>query len=183
MNRVMAFVDGENMVFRYQAMLAAGKKINPSVIHEKDAFVWHTNVGRAFGDQTIRISYYTSVVGDSEKVASIKNKLAGLVALDGYRAKSPTDQRVVPFVFKREANQRKTRVVDAHITVDVLRHVYQDQVDTVYLLSADTDYIPLIEEVMRRGKRVVVGALSDSVTDRLRNIADGFHDLDNWFFL
>lgn len=177
------FIDGENMVFRYQDMLAAGRKLNPSVIHEKDAFVWHPNVGRAFLDQTIRVGYYTSVVGTVDRVEEVTGKIANLVALPASNTKSPTFQRVVPFVFKRKSQQRKTRIVDAHITVDVLRHVYQDQVDTVYLLSADTDYIPLIQEVMRRGKRVVVGALSDSVTDRLRNVADGFHNLDEWFFL
>src|SRR5262245_22044361 len=105
MNRVMAFVDGENLVCRYQDMLASGKKLNPSVIHEKDAFVWHPNVGGAFHDQTVRIGYYTSVVGTDEKVEEVTSKLANLVALPAHKVKSPTAQRVVPFVFKRKANQ------------------------------------------------------------------------------
>jgi uncharacterized LabA/DUF88 family protein len=54
--------------------------------------------------------------------------------------------------------------------------------DILFLLAGDGDYIPLIEEVMRQGKQVHLGAFSDGLSPRLPHIADEFVDLDKYFF-
>lgn len=38
-SRAMIFVDGENLTYRYQAMVAAGRKPKGSTTHEVDTFV------------------------------------------------------------------------------------------------------------------------------------------------
>jgi uncharacterized LabA/DUF88 family protein len=55
--------------------------------------------------------------------------------------------------------------------------------DTLFLLSGDGDYIPLIQEVMRQGKKVVVGALTNGLNPRLKHMADMFVDLDSALLL
>lgn len=85
--------------------------------------------------------------------------------------------RLCPHVLKKEKNSQKTKSVDINITTDTLRHTYNDSLDTLFLLSGDGNYIPLIQEVMRQGKRVAVGAFSNGLNQTLLHIADGFLDL------
>ena len=47
-------------------------------------------------------------------------------------------------------------------------------------MTGDGDYIPLIQEIMRQGKQVIVGALSNGLNPKLRVVADNFIDLDCW---
>lgn len=43
-------------------------------------------------------------------------------------------------------------------------------------------YKPLIEEIIRSGKQIYLGALSEGLNADLPNIVDKFFDLDNVFF-
>jgi len=73
-------------------------------------------------------------------------------------------------------------IVDIQLTVDVLTHTYQNNFDILYLISADGDYKPLINEVIRNSKQVYVAALSKGVNPELKYIADVFVDLDKVYF-
>ena len=68
------------------------------------------------------------------------------------------------------------------MTVDILTNSYQDNIDTVFLIAGDGDYIPLIEEVQRLGKQVFVAALSSGLSPALKTKADIFRDLDGYYF-
>jgi uncharacterized LabA/DUF88 family protein len=48
--------------------------------------------------------------------------------------------------------------------------------------GGDSDYVPLVQEVMRQGVQVWVAALSSGLSSSLRHAADGFYDLDPVFF-
>lgn len=72
--------------------------------------------------------------------------------------------------------------MSSSLTIDALRHTYNDSMDILYFISGDGDYVPLVQEVMRQGKKVIVGALSDGLNPELRRIPDEFIDLDRVFF-
>ena len=44
------------------------------------------------------------------------------------------------------------------MTVDILSQIYLDNIDTVYLIAGDGDYLPIISEVIRMGKQVYLAA-------------------------
>jgi hypothetical protein len=122
-NRTIIFADGENLVLRYQE-LAKTRKVNPNVTHIPDAFIWHQNItsGWKWLD-VIRVSYYTSIVGDDNKLDELRKKIASVQ----YEFKTEVRReqgRVCPHVFKRSSKSQKTKIVDVNLVIDVLRHTY-----------------------------------------------------------
>jgi uncharacterized LabA/DUF88 family protein len=174
--RTMSFIDGENLVFRYQDMCKAGRNPNSTVRHVPDVFVWHPHL-RGEDRNPIRVNYYTSAVGTDEKLNQLHDEIGNtIVAGAGY------GRRPCAHVFKKAKSSNKAKLVDISLTIDALRHVYGDQVDTVFLFSGDGDFVPLVKEIMRNGKQVVIGALSSGLSAEMRRVGDQFIDLDEWFF-
>jgi uncharacterized LabA/DUF88 family protein len=63
-----------------------------------------------------------------------------------------------------------------------MRFAFTDEIDRVYLASGDGDYLPLIEEVMRRGKQIELLAFSSGLNYTLPYSVDSFNELDIVFF-
>lgn len=61
------------------------------------------------------------------------------------------------------------------IAVDAIKT--SDGIDTVALVSGDGDYVPLLEYLRNRGKRIEVIAFGRSTSTRLREATDEFIDL------
>ncbi|MDD5628446.1 MAG: NYN domain-containing protein [Elusimicrobia bacterium] len=181
--RAMFFVDGENLTFRYQDMLQAGAKlrnhINPD--HIPDTLVWHARMCQVAPMTLRRVNYYTSVVGDDDKIAEVKNKIAEITYTASAFGVHSTGQ-IVPKVYKKEKSSRKSRIVDINICIDSLRHAHQPDVDLLIFASGDGDYLPLIREIMRHGKQVYLMAFSSGLDQRLRHSVDHFFDMDVMFF-
>ena len=75
--RSILFLDGENLVMRYQDMVASGRKPDARVVHIPDVFVWHPNVIRWHDlRKVLRVACYTSVVGDDARVMDVKRTIA-----------------------------------------------------------------------------------------------------------
>lgn len=183
--KVIAFVDGENLVFAYQSMLKMGKAPKLGVIHEKDCFVWHDEMTLGKLMDLLRVNYYTSVVGDDVKVNEIATRISGTefrcseVSLRHITGRA----KLIPRIHKKPSQSRKTKVVDVDITMDVMRAALTMPVDGIFLLSGDGDYLPLVREVARAtSKQVYVGAFSDGLADALKHCAEEFIDLDPFFF-
>lgn len=176
-NKFISLVDGENLVFRFQAMLET-RKHNSHITHFPDHFVWHHLMGRAEGWSALRANYYMSAVGTEQTIAELENKISKVVV----QRRSEVSTQVCPRVFKKEAKAKKTKLVDVSITIDALRHSYHRHVDAVWLFSGDGDYLPLIREIMRNGTQVWLGAFSDGLNPALPRAVDRFIDLDPWFF-
>ncbi len=176
--RTMCFVDGENLVFRYQDMVQAGLKPNASSItHIPNIFVWHPFL-RGEERDVVRVNYYTSAVGDDDKLDQIRDQIGKVITTpSGY------GRRVCAHVFKKPKATNKSKLVDITLAIDALRHVHDDQLDTLYLFSGDADFVPLIKEIMRHGKQLVVGALSSGLNPEMRRVGDQFINLDDWFFI
>jgi uncharacterized LabA/DUF88 family protein len=171
--RAIIFVDGENLLLRYQAMLEAGRKPLSSVIHEPDTFVWMPQISDYSGWYLTRVSYYTSHVGDPDCLQRLAERLASIRYT--YQAGFGF---LNPHIFKKQKRGDSTKSVDINLVTDMLRHTYNHSIDELCLLTGDGDYLPTIREVMRQGVHVNVGAFSSGLNARLRTESDEFIDLD-----
>jgi hypothetical protein len=65
----------------------------------------------------------------------------------------------------------------------MLSHAYKDNYDVAVLVTGDADYLPLVDEVQRQGKVVVVAFFDTShgLDVRLGRAADHFIELNEWF--
>ena len=185
LGRMMVFVDGENIVFRYQQMLAEGREPDERVVHEPDTYVWMPGCVRPGLNQVIRATYYTYVSGSEERSKEVSQKIKEMefnqYSVPGQNAPSRLLRNLHPCVF-RKIKGKKAKGVDIQMTVDILTNVYQNNLDTVYLISGDGDYRPVIQEAMRFGKQVVVAAFSSGLNEELRYIADQFVNIDGNYF-
>ena len=182
--RSILFVDGENLTMRYQDSLAEGRLPAEGVIHQKDVYVWHPKITRNQDFELIkvvRVCYYTSVVGDDPKVDAMRRELSS-IRFDTIADDGGISGQIVPIVFKKLAKSQKTRNVDIQIVIDIMRFAFMDQIDRIYLASGDGDYMPLITEVMRRGKQLELLAFSSGLNDVLPCSVDSFFSLDSVFF-
>jgi uncharacterized LabA/DUF88 family protein len=183
MNKYIILADGENLVIRFQEMaMVAGqdrsKTQAPQLCHIQDVLAWHPLLTSVHGWSAMRVNYYTSIVGDEQKVSAIEAQIAAIPLLRDYEVYG----QLCPRVFKKVAKGRKTKIVDISICIDALRHSFQRDVGAIFLLSGDGDYLPLIKEVMRNGTQVWVGAFSSGLHPEMTRAADRFIDLDPYFF-
>jgi uncharacterized LabA/DUF88 family protein len=183
-NKMMLFVDGENLVCRYQEMAKDGRTPQQRVRHQKDIYVWANGFAMPGRWEVIRGYYYTTVSGDDSKYQTVIDEIKGLSIEGGLSTPTITSaNRMYPVVLKKNSRSAKAKGIDIQMTVDILTHVYQDNVDAVYLFSGDGDYKPIIDEAIRRGKRVFVAAFSNGFSPLLRQVADESFELDGFFFL
>ena len=80
----MVFVDGENLAIRYGKKLQKrGDKPFEHIIYEPNIYVWSKRLNEACRHvNVIRKHYYTSVVGDNDRIAQVQDELiaAGIEA-------------------------------------------------------------------------------------------------------
>lgn len=185
LGRMMVFIDGENLVARYQSMIDAGRKPLGDVRHRKDTYVWSFPSVQPGLNVISRATYYTYAVGSADLVDEVAAELQAQrfqqYSIPGENFTAQLVQTLYPRVFSKPKN-RSGKGVDIQMTVDVLTNVYQNNLDTVYLASGDGDYAPLIHEAQRMGKHVIVAALSSGLSPKLKLIADGFFNLDGCYF-
>ncbi|MHC4584065.1 MAG: NYN domain-containing protein [Planctomycetota bacterium] len=188
--RAMFFIDGENLVLRYQDMLTKGYEPNPAILYEKDVYVWHKDVIRANVGNIIRVNYYTSAQASYEKIDSLSGDIKKIeyhyqgppVGTGGRLANIHHENlkgHIVPHIFKKKEKEARSRLVDISITIDMLHYASLQMLDAVYLISCDGDYIPLIKEVMRRGVKVYLMALSIGLNPKLPISGDEFECIDS----
>jgi hypothetical protein len=178
----MIYADGENLVARYQGMLAAGRNPRAETFHRRDVYVWNQDFPFE-GNFTIwRATYYSSMIGDESAITAAANEVRRLRVLSEayspFKHESPWRAKF----FKREKGTTRSKGVDVQLTVDALADCYKDNCDAVMICSGDGDYKPLIEECARQGKQVIVAAFSSGLSDRLLEVADQFFCLDTNHF-
>lgn len=175
--RMMVFADGENLVFRYQEMIKKGFVPRDDMSHEPDVFVWFNGFTQlALQHEILRATYYTYVVGDDARVASIRGRLRSMQFSKHMASLLPS--ALSPCVFKKDQRSRSGKGVDIQLSVDMMSHVYRGNVDSVLLLSGDGDYAPLLDEVKRAGVLVYVSAFSEGFNSALKDRADAVYELD-----
>ncbi len=183
--RTVGFVDGENLVMRYQAMVKAGATPLRGVIHEPDCFVWHPSITKWSMFDFVRINYYTSTTGDLPRVEALNNLISEIDYQYAYTPDADVDEgtsSLVPQVFHKPSKNQKARNVDLQISIDLLRMAHLPSIDMLLILSGDGDYIPLIQEAARYGKQIYLAAFSSGLHPKLRHNVDVFTCLDSLFF-
>ena len=179
--RMMAFVDGENLVFNYQKSLAKGHTPKDSVKHLNDIYVWEEKSILNHGlHNIIRANYYTYATGNEMQINEIKSEIKSLSYIKHNDSTLPN--YLHPIVFKKAKKEAQTKGVDIQMTVDILSQIYYDNIDTVYLIAGDGDYLPIISEITRMGKQVYLSAFSHGLNSKLEYKVDQFNLLDPIYF-
>jgi uncharacterized LabA/DUF88 family protein len=190
---VMFFIDGENLVCRYQDMLSKGYKPLNKIKHEKDVYVWHRDIIRADVGKIIRVNYYTSAQASEEKIEDLSKDIK---RIEYYYNGPPVGTggrlggihhenfkgHIVPQIFKKKDKEARSRLVDISITIDMLNYASLQMLDAIYLLSCDGDFIPLVKEVMRRGVKIHIMALSVGLNPKMLISGDEFECIDSRLF-
>ena len=176
---MMVFIDGENLVMRFQEMCKQHTK-KDTVYHHPDIFVWERGAIKPDLHNVVRATYYTYVVGTEDKILEESEIIKSLEF--NKHPDSPMPNYLQPCIFKKPSKGAKAKGVDIQLTVDILIHTYQNNLDAVYLISGDGDYFPVIQEVVRKGKQVYLAALSSGLNPKLKTSVDVFIDLDSVFF-
>jgi uncharacterized LabA/DUF88 family protein len=180
------FIDGENLTLRFQAMEKEGKTRQTTVSHIPDVFVWNQSFD-GFGipgidSDLLRVNYYSSATGDIPCIDGIKDS----ISKHSYSTRVMHDYygscQLLPRIFKKDNQSRKSRLVDISLTIDIMRHCYSSSVEVIYLFSGDGDFLELTSEIARSGKKIVLGAFSSGLESRLKSNVDRFIDLDSLFF-
>ena len=97
----MVFVDGENIVCRYQDMLNEGWTRHRDMKHRPDVYVWNpTAVGPiTHTHELLSTTYFTSAVGSPEIITEIEFEMRGLSVRSATFQHPPVT--VTPFVTRR----------------------------------------------------------------------------------
>lgn len=180
LRRWMFFVDGENLTLRAQK-LATDKAVAlvEGPLYVPHVYVWIPEVQPTqniiptarLGVQAhaIRAYYYTSLVGDEQRLTGVKEALWAL----GFS----------PEVFKKTRQDEKAKGVDIALARDLLGHAYRNNFDVALLMAGDGDYVPLVSELKHLGKVIYVAFFAASgLSPELRLAADGFFELEPFFF-
>lgn len=181
LRRWMLFVDGENFTMRAQDLASRENVVlTDGENFQQDVFVWFPAIKPTVAivnnqstplqvqPHAIRAHYYTSVCGDAQRVDSVRLALWSL----GFH----------PEVFKKARKDEKAKGVDIALTKDLLAHAYLDNFDVAVLFTGDGDFVPVVQEVKRRGKVVYVCAFAKyGLSPQLRLESDMFFDVESLF--
>lgn len=180
-DKTIILIDGENLLLRYEAMVAGGKTPKSSVTYSPGRYTWAPEITETYKFNLARVSYYTTFVGDNDAIEQLNNEIAS----QEYEYQSSAYHGVGtlnPHVYKKEKQSAKTKSVDINLSIDALRHAYKGNIDKLIIISGDGDYLPLVQEVMRQGISVSICALSEGCHPALIYVPDDFHDIDEYFF-
>lgn len=188
--RFMFFIDGENLVMRYQDMIKQGYIPFPinNVLHyyRKDVFVWTTNIPfpsfnpRFTGIDIVRAYLYTSFQGDEVKQKQIESEIRSIKI--GNFSNYGINHTLFPVTFRKRRQNEKAKGVDISLTVDMLSQTFNNNVDVVCFFSGDGDFLPVLKEVVDHGKQIFIFAFSNGLNQNLYKVCDDLFILDERFF-
>ncbi len=151
LRRWMLFVDGENFTLQAQKLAEREAcKLEEGRFFLRNVFVWlpDTHARRLpeilhepLQETGVRAYYYTSLQGDDQRIGTAREALWRL----GFD----------PKVFRKPSGTR-AKGVDISLTLDVVNHAHYDHYDVAVLIAGDGDYLPLVDQVKRLGKGVVI---------------------------
>jgi uncharacterized LabA/DUF88 family protein len=76
---------------------------------------------------------------------------------------------------KRKVRQKG---VDTLIAVDMVAGAFSQLFDIAVLVAGDADFVPVVEEVKRRGVMVAIAGHANSTSSELRAVADRFIEIE-----
>lgn len=67
---------------------------------------------------------------------------------------------------------------DLRLTIDAIDLLYSSPIDTFLIVSADTDFVPLVNRLRAAGKTVIAAGRRSAASETLIRSVDRFYDLD-----
>jgi uncharacterized LabA/DUF88 family protein len=67
---------------------------------------------------------------------------------------------------------RRQKKVDGLIAVDMIVGAFTNLFHVAILVAGDSDFVPVVDEVRRRGVMVVIAGVQESLADELKRAAD-----------
>ncbi len=199
--RAMLFIDGSNFYHAARDIgVASGDLDYQALAHklilDRECAGIRYYVGKVSGDlsriraqgkflDNIRAQGVQVTLGRIERHMLAPDKNPVIVKLkeliENHRADlhEPFLGKVVALCETRSPQYTEKRV-DVSIAADMLMMAYEEAYDIAYLLSADGDFVPAVEGVKSRGKKVF--AASPAAGRELKNAVDTFIPLNReWF--
>ena len=106
--KTLVLVDGENLVFRFESLCNQGKKPRDGVKHKVGGDVGHGGISSMWASSILRVSYYTTFVGDDQAQADIYNELSN-ISYPYIRPETLNARATInPRIFKRSKRSSKT---------------------------------------------------------------------------
>ena len=174
-------IDGENITLRFEQM-SKDPSFSPSASnkHRIGTFLWASEIAAIINSPILRINYYTYAQGDEKLLNEIEDEITGWAYYSLMATGGASQASVVPKVFKKRKG-KPAKGVDISLCVDALTLAESEAVQTFVIISGDGDYVPLIDELMRRGKHVIVAALSSGLSMEMKRRPDNFIPIDYVF--
>lgn len=117
--------------------------------------------------KVVRAAYYTVAVERPDEFRPMQSLLDFL----SYNGFIVTAREVREY----EGGRRERGSIAVDLALDALE--LSAHVDHVFILTGDLDFLPLIEGIQRRGRRVTIVSTVNACADELRRQADTFIDL------
>ena len=101
--------------------------------------------------------FYTGKIGKDHKQRRFLEKMINY----GYQVKSKEVKmiKIAPNIYERKGD------LDAELIIDALKNI--DNFDTCILMSGDSDFAPLVDELKTKGKRVIVVSSKHHISKEL----------------
>jgi len=133
-----------------------------NILYSQQTLRWRVDYGklRRYFEKECDLGamyFYTGLVGDNKKQQSFLAKLKVL----GYyvRAKEVKRIKVAKDTYEWKGN------LDAELIIDALKNIQNFQ--TCILMSGDSDFAPLLDELKSQGKRVIVMSSKQHISREL----------------
>ena len=177
MEKISIFIDGSNLYPLLKDLFKDEKPINFNF----EKFANHLAMGR----QLINVFYYNAPLD--------RNKDE-----EGYRKQQKFFDKIkrIPklnLILCRMQKRKIGKIIiyevkedDIHLAVDMVKLAYKNSYDTAILVSTDGDFVPAIEAIKEKDKKIEIVGFENRFSWHLRQKSDRFiklnkHDLLNFF--
>lgn len=127
------------------------------------------------GPNVVRKEFDLDLDGLRETVEDFGNIKVGKVFLNQY-ASDGLIEAIVSQGFEASlglgGEKAKESDVDVYMAVNAIESVFKDDIDTVVLVTRDTDFLPVIQKAKEHGKETVVMGMEPGFSTALKNAAD-----------
>lgn len=110
-----------------------------------------------------------------EKAGEFGDIKVGKVFLNQY-ASDKLIEAIISQGFEAElglgGEKAKESDVDVYMAVNAVESIFSDDIDTIILVTRDTDFLPVIQKAKEYGKETVVMGMDPGFSTALKNAAD-----------
>lgn len=127
------------------------------------------------GPNVIRKEFDLDLDNLREEVEELGNLKIGKVFLNQY-ASEKLIEAIVSQGFEAAlglgGEKDKESDVDVYMAVSAMEAVFNENIDTVVIVTRDTDFLPVIQKAKEHGKETVVVGMDPGFSTALKNAAD-----------